>query len=212
MFFCWYYPSGLYKNAEPTDAVTERGLLMFLFVWVFLLFTSTFATMVIAAVDTAEVGGNIANLMFSLTLVFCGVLASPDVFPRFWIFMYRVSPFTYLVDGMLSVGVAGNVVECSATELRQFATRAGQTCGEYMNAWIVTQGNGGRLLDPNATGECAYCALDSTNQFLSALDLDYGNRWRNFGLMWVYIIFNCFAAVVLYWLVRVPKKTKAKKE
>ncbi|KAJ5050773.1 uncharacterized protein L3040_002644 [Drepanopeziza brunnea f. sp. 'multigermtubi'] len=212
MFFCWYYPAGLYKNASPTDATGERGLLMFLFLWVFLLFTSTFATMVIAAVDSAEVGGNIANLAFSLTLIFCGVLASPDVFPRFWIFMYRVSPFTYLVDGMLSVGIANNVVECSAAELRKFTARAGQTCAEYMNDYIVTQDKGGRLLDPNATGECSYCSLDSTNQFLSALDLDYGNRWRNFGLMWVYVVFNCCGAVLLYWLVRVPKKTKAKKE
>jgi ATP-binding cassette subfamily G (WHITE) protein 2 (PDR) len=28
MFFCWYYPIGLYRNAEPTDVVHERmGLL-----------------------------------------------------------------------------------------------------------------------------------------------------------------------------------------
>ena len=25
VFFCWYYPIGLYRNAEPTDAVAERG-------------------------------------------------------------------------------------------------------------------------------------------------------------------------------------------
>jgi ATP-binding cassette, subfamily G (WHITE), member 2, PDR len=106
IFFCWYYPIGLVKNAIPTHAVTERGGLMFLLIWQFLLFTSTFTNMVIAAIETAETGGNIANLMFSLTLIFCGVLASPKVFPHFWIFMYRVSPFTYLVDAMLSVGVA----------------------------------------------------------------------------------------------------------
>lgn len=34
----------------------------------------------------------------------------------------------------------------------------------------------------------------------------------SFGLMWVYIIFNIFGALVLYWLVRVPKKAKAEKE
>jgi hypothetical protein len=43
MFFCWYYPIGLYRNAIPTDAVNERGALVFLFVWAFMLFTSTFA-------------------------------------------------------------------------------------------------------------------------------------------------------------------------
>lgn len=31
IFFCWYYPIGLYKNAIPDDQVHERGALMFLY-------------------------------------------------------------------------------------------------------------------------------------------------------------------------------------
>jgi len=72
MYFCWYYPIGLYKNAEATDAVAERGALMWLLIVAFLLFTNTFAHMCIAAIETAETGGNIANLLFSLCLTFCG--------------------------------------------------------------------------------------------------------------------------------------------
>lgn len=212
IFFCWYYPIGLYRNAQPTDAVTERGILMFLFIWAFLLFTSTFTTMAIAAVDTAETGGNICNLLFSMMLIFCGILASPDVFPRFWIFMYRVSPFTYLVDGMLSVGVANTAIICSETEVRRFTVQAGQTCGSYMYDWIVTRDKGGYLEDPLSTDQCTYCAMDSTNQFLKSIKLSYDRRWRNFGLMWVFIIFNACASVYLYWQFRVPKKiSKAKK-
>jgi len=101
VFFCWYYPigtlilvsskplhmltshPGLYKNAIPAGQVHERGGLMFLLVEEFLLFTSTFSTMIIAAIDTAETAGNIGNLLFSLTLIFCGVLAAPGAFPTF---------------------------------------------------------------------------------------------------------------------------------
>lgn len=72
IFLTYYYPVGLYRNAEWTDAVSERGALMFLLILTFLLFTSTFAHMVIAAIDTAETAGNLGNLMFSLCLVFCG--------------------------------------------------------------------------------------------------------------------------------------------
>lgn len=71
-FVSWYYPIGLYRNAQPTDTVTERGGLMFLFIWTFYLFTSTFSHMLIAAVELAEVGGMYANLLFSLSLIFCG--------------------------------------------------------------------------------------------------------------------------------------------
>lgn len=72
IYFCWYYPIGLYRNAEPTHAVHERGILMFLLIWTFMLFTSTFAHMVIAGIEVAETGGNIATLVFSLCLIFCG--------------------------------------------------------------------------------------------------------------------------------------------
>lgn len=75
VFVCWYYPIGLYKNAQNAiggSQMTERGGLMFLYVWAFLLFTSTFTDMVIAGIDTAETAGNVGNLMFSLTLIFCG--------------------------------------------------------------------------------------------------------------------------------------------
>lgn len=38
IFLCYYYPIGLWRNAEPTNAVHERGALFFLFVQEFLLF------------------------------------------------------------------------------------------------------------------------------------------------------------------------------
>ena len=75
IFLCWYYPIGFYRNAIPTGEVSERGALMFLLILMFLLFTSTFTNMVIAGIETAETGGNIANLLFSLSLVFCGYVS-----------------------------------------------------------------------------------------------------------------------------------------
>ena len=72
IFVCWYYPIGLYRNAEAADQVNERAALMFLYIWGFLLFTSTFCHLVIAGMETAENAGNIANLLFSLCLIFCG--------------------------------------------------------------------------------------------------------------------------------------------
>ena len=94
MYFCWYYPVGLYRNAIPTDAVAERGGLMFLFLLMFLLFTGTFSTFIVAGFETAEAGGNLANLMFTLCLIFCGVLARSDTLPKFWIFMCTFFSFS----------------------------------------------------------------------------------------------------------------------
>ncbi|KAH0001673.1 putative ABC multidrug transporter, partial [Aureobasidium melanogenum] len=209
IFFCFYYPIGLYRNAEPTHEVTQRGGLFFLFVWQFLLFTSTFTDMVISGMDLAETGGNIANLMFSLTLIFCGVLVGPNVMPGFWIFMYRLSPFSYLVDGMLATAVANTNVICASNEYLRFSSPAGQTCGQFMDPWIAKYGG---YLQNNQTSECQFCQISDTNSFLASVSSSYSHRWRNSGILWVYIIFNAVAAVGIYWLVRVPKKAKKSKK
>jgi ATP-binding cassette subfamily G (WHITE) protein 2 (PDR) len=208
IFFCWYYPIGLYRNAEATNAVTERGGLMFLFIWSFLMFTSTFAHFIIAGMDSAENAGNIANLMFSLCLIFCGVLASPQSLPGFWIFMYRISPFTYLVSGVMSTGIANTAVVCADIEYLHFNPPSGSTCGSYMNSYIDTAG--GYLLDNNTMTDCSFCSLSSTNAFLARVSSYYDQRWRNFGLMFAYIAFNVAGAIFFYWLIRVPKNSKKK--
>ncbi|RDW90012.1 pleiotropic drug resistance family ABC transporter [Aspergillus mulundensis] len=208
MFICWYYPVGLYRNAEPTDAVNERGALMFLLILTFLLFTSTFAHMIIAGIETAETGGNIAQLLFSLCLIFCGVLAGPSVLPGFWIFMYRVSPFTYLISAMLSTGVSGTDAYCEQVEFVSLQPPANSTCYEYMGEYISRMG--GYLQNDNATSDCQFCQISSTDTFLASVSSNYDDAWRNFGLMWVYIAFNIAAAVFIYWLARVPKGNKNK--
>lgn len=72
IYFTWYYPIGYYRNAIPTNDVHLRGALMFLYIEMFMLFTSTFAIMIVAGIDTAETAGNIANLLFLMCLIFCG--------------------------------------------------------------------------------------------------------------------------------------------
>ncbi|RMZ88596.1 hypothetical protein DV736_g4173, partial [Chaetothyriales sp. CBS 134916] len=212
LFFPWYYPIGLWHNAEPTHSVHERGALMFLFVWAFLLFTSTFADMVIAGIGDAETGGNVANLCFSLALVFCGVLATPTALPGFWIWMYRISPFTYLIEGMLSTAVADSSVVCAANEYLRFPPPSGQTCAQYMEPYINAFSGYLQAATEQSTTNCSFCQLKSTNTFLAAVAVNPDHKWRDFGIMWVYICFNVFGALFLYWLVRVPKGGKHQKE
>ncbi|KAJ9113738.1 ABC multidrug transporter afr2 [Naganishia adeliensis] len=208
IFFTWYYPVGFYKNAG--DDVNGRGILMFLLVWAFLLFTSTFTHLIISFNDTAENGGNIANLLFSLCLIFCGVLASKDTMPGFWIFMYRVSPFTYLASAMLSTGVGNARVVCSAVEYVKFQPPTGQTCQQWVAAY--QNAAGGYLQNPDATADCSFCPASSTDAVLATFNVLYSERWRNLGILFAFIIFNAFAAVGLYWLARVPKNPRRMKK
>lgn len=71
-FFCWYYPIGLYRNAYPTDSVVERGGIMFLLILIFFMFGSTFSSMIVAGIEQADTGGNVTQMLFSMSLIFCG--------------------------------------------------------------------------------------------------------------------------------------------
>jgi ABC-type multidrug transport system permease subunit len=176
---------------------------MWLLFWQFLFWVSTFTHMCISFADSADAGGNIANLLFTLAFFFCGVLASPGQMPRFWIFLYRVSPLSYFVSAILSTGLANVEVKCASNEFINFNPPDGQTCGEYMSDYMSRAG--GYLLSPSATIDCSYCRIKDTTVYLAGINSEYDTRWRNFGIMWVYIAFNIVVAMALYWIVRMPK-------
>ncbi|KAI8649075.1 putative ABC1 transport protein [Fusarium keratoplasticum] len=208
-YICFYYPIGLYKNAEWTDAVHSRGITMFLHLWIFFVYTSTFAHMLIAGLPTADVAGGAGNLLLIMMFTFCGVLAGPDALPGFWIFMYRVNPFTYIIESFMGTSLGNAPMYCAPNEFIRFTAPNGSTCTEYASDYINQVG--GYLANPNATN-CEYCTMSETNQFLASVSISYGHRWRDFGLMWIFCIFNLGAAFLFYWLARVPKNKKVKKE
>ncbi|GLB01931.1 hypothetical protein AtubIFM57258_000342 [Aspergillus tubingensis] len=71
-YFCWYYPIGLYQNATSTHEVAPRGCLMFLFIWAFMMFTSTFTHTLIAGMDSADSASSVGNICYMLCMTFCG--------------------------------------------------------------------------------------------------------------------------------------------
>ncbi|KAL2755434.1 hypothetical protein ACRALDRAFT_1082331 [Sodiomyces alcalophilus JCM 7366] len=207
-FIVWYFPIGLYRNAEWTDQVHSRGITIFLLVWVFFVLTSSFGHMLIAGLPNPDIAGGVLNLIFILMFAMCGVLAGPDELPGFWIFMYRVNPLTYVVEGFLGTTLANAPVQCDPTEVVSLVAPNGSTCAEYMSGFMSFAG--GQLVGGSAESseECLYCPMAQTNEFLASINIDFANRWRNFGFLWVYIAFNIVAAFFFYWLARVPKKSR----
>lgn len=66
--------------------------------------------------------------------------------------------------------------------------------------------SGGYLVDIGNTKQCEFCQLSNTNEYLSTVNIRYEDRWRNFGIVLVYIVFNAVGALGVYWLVRVRKR------
>lgn len=166
--------------------------------------SSTWAQLLVFAVPAIETAGAISNILFTMCLQFNGVLQPPSALPGLWIFMYRVSPFTYLVGGLAAVGLMDRPITCAQNELAVFDAPTGQTCGEYLQRYMEA-GAPGQLLNPDATTGCEYCPLRNADQFLQRSWISTSDGGRNLGILWVYIVFNAAAAVGLYWAFRVKR-------
>ncbi|OLN94130.1 Multidrug resistance protein CDR2 [Colletotrichum chlorophyti] len=209
-FFCWYYPARFFRNTTADD-VNIRGFTVFLFMWMFFLWTSTFSQLAIAAIETADLASIPASFVAILCMGFCGVNVARADLPAIWSdFMYWVSPMTYLASGALSTCLHGSPVVCTTKEIVPVPLPSNVTCDEFLGPFV--QAVGGYFINTAATDSCGYCRMKTTDDFLARFNINYDDRWRNFGLLWVYIAFNIAATCGLYWLVRVPRNQGAKRQ
>jgi ATP-binding cassette subfamily G (WHITE) protein 2 (PDR) len=72
VFISWYYPTGVWRNEDPSFSLSERSGLAFGVIWLFCLWISTFSQVVAVGMTHAETAVQIATLFFWLSLVFCG--------------------------------------------------------------------------------------------------------------------------------------------
>ncbi|KAL0264763.1 Multidrug resistance protein [Diplodia seriata] len=224
--------SSLLLTSTPAPATAgERAGLFLALTFAALLFASTLAAAVAAPAATAEAGSNLAQLLFSMSLVFCGVLPPAPLLPPFWRWLNRASPFTYLVAAALSAAVGGREVRCADEEVLRFELPrdarglgrglSAESCEAFLGPWVEEMGGyvvpvpvpdgGGGGGGGGGAEVCGYCKMGNADQFLAGVGAEYGDAWRNFGLLWVYVVFNVFAALGLYWLCRVPKSWSKKR-
>ncbi|KAJ9137096.1 Abc transporter [Pleurostoma richardsiae] len=195
-YACFYYPVVGVQSSQ------RQGLILLFCIQLFI-YASSFAHMCIAALPDAQTAGGIVTLLVMISLIFCGVLQTPTALPGFWIFMYRVSPFTYWISGVISTQVHDRVITCSSRETSIFDPPPGYTCGQYMDPYL--QLAPGRLQNPDATSDCRYCQLSVADQYLASSQIYWSDRWRNFGLLWAYVVFNIFVAILTYYIFRVKR-------
>lgn len=219
-FLCWYYPAGFYSIAENAESssgsmigsqMTQRAGLVYFYIIIFYIFGVTLGQLVVAPMGDADAASNLGMMFYSLSLMFCGVLRTKDEMPGFWKFMYRVSPMTYWIGGVLGLAISNAHVTCEDTELKYITPPSGMSCEDYFSKFISTLNNETEGLAGDLTsasgGRCQYCPTGSTNAFLTSVNIHYRDRWRNLGIFWAYIGFNVFMCSLLYYLARVPKKS-----
>lgn len=185
------------------QASVRQGLVLLFTIQLFI-YASAFAHMTIAALPDAQAAAGVVILLTMMSTIFSGVLQTRAALPGFWSFMYYVSPFTYWISGIVSTVLHDRPVACSAAESLLFDPPPNQTCAEYL-APLADQAQG-TLQNPLDRAACRYCAFSVADQYLENVDIYWQDRWRNFGIMWAYIVFDIAIAISVYYLFRVKGK------
>jgi ATP-binding cassette, subfamily G (WHITE), member 2, SNQ2 len=121
---------------------------------------------------------------------------------------FFLQPFTYLIEGLLGQGrypffcgsdsdcsrfrfsaIGHQNIVCAPKELATLNPPSGTTCGAFMQQYISERG--GYLVNPEASSQCSFCSMGTTDQFMAAsFNIFYKHHWRNAGLFVAYIVFN----------------------
>ncbi len=194
-FCCFYWP------AKFNGSAAECGYFFLIFVIMMPLFYVTFGLAIIYFSPNVPSASIITSMLFPMLMLFCGIIQPYSLLPKFWSFMYKVSPFTYFVQSLISPIIHDRYLKCEQSEFNVLTPPTGQSCSEYLDPYIST--HGGYLQNPNAVNSCHYCPFTSQETVMETFNIKWKYRWRNFGFIWVYIIFNVFAMLGMYYLLRV---------
>ncbi|KAH9828507.1 ABC transporter-like protein [Teratosphaeria destructans] len=191
----WYFATGL-----PTESSVSGYV--FLMTWLFFLFMSSWGQWICAFAPSFTVISNVLPFFFVMFSLFNGVVRPYDMLPVFWRYwMYWVNPSTWWIGGVLAATLNGIDVRCSTDETAKFTPPPGSTCGEYAGAYARYAG--GYLVDTSSTTLCAYCQYSTGNQYLSALNIDASQKWRDFGIFLIFVFTNWMLVYFFIWSVRV---------
>ncbi|KAF6764440.1 ABC-2 type transporter-domain-containing protein [Ephemerocybe angulata] len=165
------------------------------------LYYGTIGQAVASMSPNAEIGALLFSFLFSFVLTFNGVL-QPFRQLGWWRWMYRLSPYTYLIEGLLGQVIGKQEINCAPVEFVSIRPPANMSCSEYLGPYMSFAG--GYVTNPEATADCHFCSARTTDQFLElSFNIVYSHRWRNVGIMVAFVGFNIFAVYVLTYLFRI---------
>ncbi|SCU91632.1 LAMI_0E06656g1_1 [Lachancea mirantina] len=195
-YICYYWPG------QFSGRASHAGYFFLIWVIMFPAYFCSYGLWILYLSPDVPSASMINSNLFAAMLLFCGILQPRQKMPGFWRrFMYNVSPFTYVVQSLVTPLVHGKPVICGEKEFNVMDPPKGQTCGDYLKTYISN--NSGYLNNPNATSDCLYCPYVVQDQVVEQFNVKWDYRWRNFGFLWAYIGFNFVAMCVCYYYMRV---------
>lgn len=120
--------------------------------------------------------------------------------------LYYLSPFTYLLGGMITAVISGVEVTCSPASLTHFDAPPNTTCGDYAASWAKSASV--QLLNPDATNNCEVCRYTTGDQFLAEFNLGPGQlvgKWGSWGIFVLFTLTNLVLVYFFTWATKVKR-------
>ncbi|GAA5913660.1 hypothetical protein JCM5296_007276 [Sporobolomyces johnsonii] len=191
-FCCWYWTVGFPGGSD------RAGYAYFVYAIIFEIYYPTFAQAVAAFSPNPMAASVLFSTFFSFVIVFNGVVQPVTQLPYFWSsWMYHLTPFTYLIDSLVSNALGGVKITCKTSQFQTVNPPAGQDCVAWMQPYTSANTGYAEVLQD---GSCGYCAYAVGDQYLSQVGMSYSHRWRNVGFLWAYIAFNVAAVFLCTYL------------
>jgi ATP-binding cassette subfamily G (WHITE) protein 2 (SNQ2) len=118
---------------------------------------------------------------------------------------YRLNPATYYIGGVMSATFKSVTVECTESEATYFNPPPGSTCSSYSESFVTQFG--GYLTNPNATTECGYCQYRDGIEFMTTLNIQPSDKWRNMVIFLAFCISNWALVYFFIYTVRIKRWT-----
>lgn len=111
--------------------------------------------------------------------------------------MYYITPFRYLLEGLLGVAVHNRPVVCASDEFAKFPPPPGQTCQSYTSEFITR--NGGYVRD-GVNGLCEFCQYATGDEYAKGFNVFYNRKWTDFLVLGAFCAFNFAVVFFCSWL------------
>ncbi|KAF2125248.1 ABC transporter [Dothidotthia symphoricarpi CBS 119687] len=202
-FLCSYYTQS-FPSASDKAGASFFVMLVYQFIY------TGIGQFVAAYAPNAVFASLINPILIGTMASFCGVLVPYDQITAFWRYwLYWLNPFTYLMGSLLVFADYDWPVHCTDAELARFSPPAGQTCAQYLDAWLSGPGARNNLINPDATTDCRVCQYRVGSDYLYTLNLkEYYYGWRDAAICVIFAL-SSYAMVFLLMKLRTKASKKA---
>lgn len=175
--------------SSHVDYSSSRAGYFFAMTFMGEVFSTTLGQFIAAASPNPYIASLFTPFIATVFALTCGVtIPRPNMGKFFRDFIYWVNPMSWLLGGLSISELRDLKIRCKTSELNFFEPPEGSTCAQYAKTYLDFYG--GYVSNPDGTSECGLCAYSSGREYLTVLGLDAGDRARDAGVFFCFVVFN----------------------